>query len=279
MSLKRYRNLKGVSQAEVGAVIGRVDSRISMVEDGTATLGNDELTCVLDFLGVPDGERATVLELGARARKRLRRSASDPQPYTDTLPGSFQRLADMEADAVTICCYEPGVVPGLLQAPGYIRAVIDSCDGVFWESSQAEIENRFMFRRKRQITTLEADEPKKLEFVFTEEAIDCREDDAGIMREQLEHLLHLDKRHPSITMQVLRLADMRNPASSGGVTVLDFAGSAPDVAFASTSYGPSTYFDGVVDTANLLRAFKKTQELARDHEDTVEFIRRKLEEI
>ncbi|OKI39033.1 hypothetical protein A6A25_02255 [Saccharothrix sp. CB00851] len=278
LSLRRYRTLRSASQAEVAAITGVSDSRISKVEDGTATLTTDQLAQALDFLDVHGAERETVLELGARARKRLRRSAKDVQPYTDTLPGSFQRLADMEADATAICWYEPGVVPGLLQSPGYIRAVIASCDGVFWEPSEDEIESRYIFRRQRQITSLETDPPKKLEFVFTEVALDCGEGGADVQREQLEHLLYLAKQYPDITMQVLRSGGLSNPVPSAGVIVLDFDGTAPTVAFTPTVYGPSTYFDDASDTAKLLRAFRKLQVLARDHADTMKLIRRKLQE-
>ncbi|MDQ2582657.1 helix-turn-helix domain-containing protein [Saccharothrix yanglingensis] len=277
LSLKRHRSLKGASQAEVGAAIGRSDSRISKVEDGTATLDADELGRVLDFLDVPADERSTVLELGARARRRLPRGAAAAQPYTDTLPGSFQRLADLEADAVAIHCYEPGLVPGLLQAPGYTRSVVSSCDGVFWESSEVEVENRCLFRRQRQRTTLGASEPKRFEFVFTEDALAGA--DREVLREQLEHLLKLVEQRPDITVQVLRPGDIRNPAPNGGVTVLDFGGTAPSVAFTPTVYGPSTYFDDEADAAALLRAFRAVQGLARDHAASVDLIRRTLEEL
>ncbi|WP_268248733.1 Scr1 family TA system antitoxin-like transcriptional regulator [Saccharothrix coeruleofusca] len=63
----------------------------------------------------------------------------------------------------------------------------------------------------------------------------------------------------------------------GGLTVLDFGGTAPDVAFAPTTYGPSTYFDDKADTATLSRAFKKVQGLARDHEASLDLIRGKPE--
>ncbi|MFE2753012.1 helix-turn-helix domain-containing protein [Actinosynnema sp. NPDC059335] len=278
LSLKRYRGSRGASQAEVAASLGVSDSRISKVEDGTATLSTDQLARVLDFLDVHGAERATALELGARARKRLRRSAKDIPPYTDTLPGSFQRLADMEADATAIHCYQPGVVPGLLQAPGYIRSGMSAGDGVFWESSEAGVEGRYTFRRDRQVKILESNRPKKLEFVFTEDALDCFGANPEVRREQLEHLLRLTGQHPDLTVQVLRPGDLRNPVPSAGVIVLDFDGTAPSVAFTPTIYGPSSYFDEPVDTANLLRAFRKVQELARGHADTIELIRRRLQE-
>ncbi|ACU40502.1 helix-turn-helix domain-containing protein [Actinosynnema mirum] len=279
LSLKRFRVAKGVSQAELGRVIGQSDSRISKVEDGTGTLNADQLTAALDHLDVHGDDRRTVLELGARARKRLRRGANDQQPYTDTLPGSFQRLADMEADASAIHCYEPGVVPGLLQAPGYIRAVMRSGEGVFWKPSAAEIESRYLFRRNRQITTLEAERPKKLEFVFTENALDGYEGGEEVVREQLEHLLHLLKRHQNITVQLLRVGDLRNPVATGGIAVLDFDETAPRVAFATAAYGPSTYFDDKADTDPLVRAFQRLQELACDHAESVELIHKKLMEV
>lgn len=276
LSLRRYRTLRSASQAEVAAIVGVSDSRISKVEDGTATLTTEQLAQALDFLDVHGAERETVLELGARARKRLRRSAKDVQPYTDTLPGSFQRLADMEADATAIYCYDSGVIPGMLQSPAYIRAGMSSANGVFWEPSETEVETRYTFRRDRQARILESDEPKKLEFVFTEDAVECGGGSAETRREQLEHLLQLAEQHLDITMQVVRSGDLRNPVPSGGLIVLDFDGTAPNVAFAPTIYGPSTYFDDPVDTANLLRAFRKVQGLARGHADTIELIHRRL---
>ncbi|ANY07554.1 helix-turn-helix domain-containing protein [Pseudonocardia sp. HH130630-07] len=278
LALRRHRVLRSMSQAEVGALVEQSDSRISKVEDGTATLSPEQLATVLDHLGVHGTERTTILELGVRARKRQRRGERESHPYTDTLPGSFQRIADLEADAAAIFCYEPGVIPGTLQSPGYIRAVMQSCDGIFWTSSDSEIENRITFRRERQIKTLEAAAPKDLQFVFTDSALDLDGDDSGVLRDQLEHLLYLHRQYPNITMQVVRAGGLRNPAPNGGITVLDFGGSAPNVAFAPIVYGPSTYFDAEHDTAALLRAFRKVQELARDPTGTIELVRRKLQE-
>ncbi|MDQ3577700.1 MAG: helix-turn-helix domain-containing protein, partial [Actinomycetota bacterium] len=77
LSLKRHRVREGRSQLEVAAVIGRRDTRISKVEDGSATLSVEELDSVLDYLNVHGSDRDTLLELGAKARKRLRRSLKD----------------------------------------------------------------------------------------------------------------------------------------------------------------------------------------------------------
>jgi hypothetical protein len=213
------------------------------------------------------------------ARKRSWRTLRETQAYTDTLPGSFQRLADMEAEATSIFLYEPGIVPGPLQTPGYVRAIVQSGDGVFWETSEAVIESRIAFRRERQIKVIESRPSKDLQFVFTEDALTIGDDaEADMMREQCDHLLYLCRMYPRIRLQAVRSGWVRNPSPNGGIKVLDFGGVAPRVAFTPGAYGPSTYFDEDSDVAVLLRAFHRLQDLALDHRATVEFIRRKLQE-
>ncbi|MDQ3576477.1 MAG: DUF5753 domain-containing protein, partial [Actinomycetota bacterium] len=199
--------------------------------------------------------------------------------YTDTLPGSFQRLADMEADATSIFSYEPGVIPGPLQTPSYIRAVVSSCDGVFWEPSEEAVESRIAFRRERQIKVLESARPKDLQFVFTEDVITIGDDDidADLLREQCDHLLYLCRMNPGIRLQAIRSGWVRSPSPNGPIIVLDFADAAPTVAFTPGAYGPSTYFDDEGDVEVLVRAFRRLQELALDHRATVDLIRRKLQ--
>jgi hypothetical protein len=76
----------------------------------------------------------------------------------------------------------------------------------------------------------------------------------------------------------VKAGGVKNPAPNGGITVLDFGGSAPRVAFTPIVYGPSTYFDDENDTAALLRAFTRIQDLALDSAGTVELVRKKLQE-
>lgn len=71
-------------------------------------------------------------------------------------------------------------------------------DGVFWPRAAMETENRVAFRRQRQIKVLEARTPKRLEFVFTEDALDVNADDPILCREQLEHRLGNLSVHPAL---------------------------------------------------------------------------------
>lgn len=278
LALRRLREQAGMSQVDAGRHIGRSDSRISKVEEGMATLAPEELAQLLDFLGAGAEERDTLLALGVAARKRQPKDMGR-NTYTDTLPGSYQRIADMEDAAATINWYEPGVIPGPLQTPRYVRALMRAADGIWWQEFGPDADDRAAFRFARQKKLLEAPEPKQLNFVLTEEAFYDDGLHSDIMREQYDHLLKLLRTHPNLDVRVLKVCALDNPAAHGGITVFEFDGSAPPVGFAPVVYGPSTYFGEEEDTATLLRVFRRIQGLALSPKKSVELIRRKTKEV
>lgn len=269
LALKRLREDAGRSQQEAADAIRKVRSRVVQLESGTGTVRPDDLVKLLDFYKVGGSERETALALGAETRKRQKR-----RTYTDLLPGSFQRLADLEADAEAIFCYEVGVIPGLLQCSAYVSAIMQTGQGVFWGHSEQEVDSRTAFRLDRQSRVLGSEKPKDLQFVFTEDCITVIDQ---VMREQLEHLISLVDLHPNITIQVLQVGGLGNPAPNGGIEVLDFRGSAPRVGFAPVIFGPSTYFHEEADTSVLVRVFKKVQALALSPDRSMTLIRKNLE--
>lgn len=277
LALRRLREQAGLSQAEAAAAISRTHPRISKVEDGLGNLGQPELERLLDVYGAPAAERKTMLALAVEARKRQPRGSTSG-PYMDTLPGSFQRLADMEQDATAIYTYEPGVIPGYLQSGRYMRAVMRACDGIFWREFGPDGEDRVAFRQTRQAKILDIAGPKSLRFVCTEDALVDDGLHSDVMREQLQHLLALARKHPNIEIRVLSAGALDNPAPNGGLTVLDFGDSAPMVGFAHTVYGPSSYFSEDEDTAALLRAFRRIQGLALSPARSLRLIRGRLKE-
>ncbi|CAM4249085.1 DUF5753 domain-containing protein [Nocardiopsis rhodophaea] len=272
LTLRRLRERARRSQVQTGKAIGRTAARISQVETGVGSLSADDLNTLLDFFGVEGEERATVLSIGTEARRRSRRS-----PYTDTLPGSFQRLADLEIDAVEICSYETGVVPGLLQSPDYSRSVIRCGDGVWWEASEQEVEDRLAFRRKRQRQVLEAEDSKELSFAFTEDSLHHQVGGPSVMRGQVLHLLQLMEKLPNLSVQVIPIETRDNPLLGGGIIVLGFD-NAPRIACATSVFGPSTYHDSEEDTMSFMRAFRRSLELALSVDESRDLLVRKLKE-
>jgi hypothetical protein len=241
-------------------VINRSASRLSQVENGKGALGTEELVKLLDYFGVRGQERETILALGAAARRRSTRRG-----YVDNLPEPFQRLVELQAAARQINWYECGIVPGLVQSPDYIRAIMRVSNSIYWDSSEAETVERILFREEHQRRVLEIGEPKQIDIVFTEDSLDHVIGDASVMRGQLLHLLQLLERQ--VNIRIVPNGTANNPALGGGLVVLDFPQATP-VSFASVLHGPYTYYDQPEDIEPMQRIFTRVQELALSSEDT-----------
>ncbi|WP_223840047.1 helix-turn-helix domain-containing protein [Saccharopolyspora pogona] len=262
LMLRRFRDRAGKTQQQAAQAIGRNTARISQVETAKGSFSPEELNALLDFYGVNATERQTVLDLGVQARKRQRGPI-----YADQLPLAFERLADLQADAESIGFYEAGVVPGLAQSADYVRAVIESGDGVWWDSSEDEVEMRVAFRLEQQRRVLEAGDPKDVFLVLAEAAVDQPVGSISVLRGQILHLLQLGER-PNVMVQVLPNNVRNNPLLGGGLITLDFGGAAPQIAFVSVIYGSGIYHDQEEDTGPMFRAFERVQDLALDLEQT-----------
>lgn len=273
LTLKHCRERAGRSQLDAGRHIGHDDSRISKVEDGVANLAADKLERLVSFYQVTGDERETILALGAEARKRASR-----QPYTDVLPASFQRFADLEADATKVFTYESSVVPGLLQSPGYVNAVFDAAESVWWQPSEPIREQLTAFRFQRQRNTWQSHKPKNLHFVIGEAALTEIAGSAAVMREQLHHLVTIMDSRTDTTIQLLPFSVPNNPARGGGMKVLEFGLAVPRVGFVAVVHGPSTYYDEDERTAAMLRTFQRLTDLALSPANTRQAITRKIAE-
>ncbi|MDU0293922.1 helix-turn-helix transcriptional regulator [Saccharothrix longispora] len=262
LTLARLRNQACRSQGEAGAVIGRTAGRISQVENGKGGFGTEELTRLLDFYGASEQERETVLALGSAARRRAPRRG-----YVDNLPEPFQRLAELQAASARIRWYECGVIPGLVQSPEYVRALMALSNAIYWSDSEAETVERTEFRLEHQRRVLEAGTPKRIEVVFTEDALDNVIESESVMRGQVLHLLQLMERHPGLGIRVVPRGTPDNPALGGGLVVLDFP-RAPGVGFATVLHGAATYYDQAEDVEPMQRIFERVGQLALGREDT-----------
>lgn len=256
LALQGLRLRSDKSQQEAGAAIGKAHARISQVENGKGALKHDNLLTLLDLYGATVEERETVLAVGLEARRRRPRRA-----YTDALPDASRRLADLQASATEIRYYEFALIPGLLQAPDYVRALIQLGSGVWWESSSGEVETRVAFRLEQQRRVLAADSTKKLTFIFTEDALRNVVDGVSVMQGQILHVLQLIERHPGLSVQLLRSGTVGNPALGGSLIVLDFV-AAPRISYLPTLYGPATFYDQRADTDTMATAFERVRELA-----------------
>ncbi|GAB3877668.1 helix-turn-helix domain-containing protein [Kibdelosporangium lantanae] len=274
LTLRRLRERAEHTQQAAADAIGRVRSRIVELEEGKGTLNQTDLKALLNFYEVQPDTLKTVLALGVKARRRQRN-----RPYIDQLPDSYLRFADLEASASEIRVFESGLVPGLLQSPEYMQAVIREGDGIWWDQLEGEPDDRISFRQDRQTRTWDTSTSRVFHFVIAEEALRSNVGgDPAVMRAQLRHILTLLTERDNLTIQVLPQNTPSNPVRGGGFSLFLFGDRALPVGVAHVVFGPEQYFDDPVDTAALDRAFTRLRdELALDGTKSAIAIRSILE--
>ncbi|MFI9508549.1 helix-turn-helix domain-containing protein [Nocardia sp. NPDC052566] len=221
--LRRLRETCEISREDAGEAIRASHSKISRLELGRVGVRQRDLADLLTLYGVTDAEERAELA-------QLAREASTSGWWhrdNDWLPKWFDMYLGLEQAARLIRCYEPRVVPELLQTAEYARALLGLAHPT--ESEEA-IERRVALRMRRQhILTKPA--PPQLWVIVEESALRRPIGGSMVWRDQLDHLLRaIDE--PHITVQVL--ADhVGGPAlADGAFTMLRFAESdLPDIVY------------------------------------------------
>ncbi|RZS43348.1 helix-turn-helix protein [Herbihabitans rhizosphaerae] len=274
LTLRRLRDEAGKTQQAAADAVGKVRSRIIELEDGKATISQEDLAKLLDCYDVTGEERSTVLELGAQARHRQKRRV-----YVDHLPDAYQRFADLEASATEINWFETGIIPGLLQSPLYMKAILAECEGVWWEPSTQEGEDRLAFRIERQRRLLDPPDQRIVRIVVTEDALRANMGSTEAMREQLRHILALFKENRDLTVRVLPNDTYGNPVRGTGLWYFGFGDRATPVGYSPAVPGPAIYYDDEADTTAMSRAFYRVWELALSRVESRRFIERVEKEL
>ncbi|UNO43871.1 helix-turn-helix transcriptional regulator [Streptomyces sp. MST-110588] len=178
------REHAGMTQVEVGQIIGYTGSAVSAMETGAQPASDDMLLGLNDLL-----TKDTDILKAAIKYVRL-----------DKFPRQFKDFALIEAKALTLCSYETLVVDGLFQTEDYARALIGGGYPPPPEQRVAELVEARMARK-----ALFDREPTALIELILEESVLMRLfGTREIMRAQLLSLAQYAQR-PNVTIQVLPL--------------------------------------------------------------------------
>ena len=141
--LRRLREARGITREDAGYRIRASESKISRMELGRVGFKVRDVVDLLAMYGVDDeSARDTLVTLAQEAN-----APGWWHQYADVLPDWFQTYVGLEEAASVLRVYEVQFVPGLLQTPGYARAVIARG----WPGApDEEIERRVSMRITRQ---------------------------------------------------------------------------------------------------------------------------------
>jgi transcriptional regulator with XRE-family HTH domain len=210
--LRRLREEATLTGEEAAGQLKWSPSKVSRIETGRTAVTISDLRRMLDLYRVSGARGDRLIELGRTAQQRGWWDA-----YADTLSSGYSALIALESDAESERHYAAIMIPGLLQTERYAEVVTRSTMIMTPPGEITRIATARMTRQK----VLTRSKPLELVAVLDEAALRRQVGGAGIMRDQLLHLVELARR-PNVTIQVLPFSQGPHLAISGVFTLLQF---------------------------------------------------------
>ncbi|MEU4346940.1 helix-turn-helix transcriptional regulator [Streptomyces sp. NPDC023838] len=195
--LRRKREAAGMTQEQLGNCIFCAASLIGQIETARKVPTRD-ISERLDAALLTDGFFARLVGLVLRSQ----------------LPSWFQQYAEMEARAAYISSFQAQLVYGLLQTEDYARAVLCA-------RPEGDIDALVEARMERQ-RILDRETPPLVWAVMSEAVLHQEIGGHKVMREQLEHLLHLNTAREWVKMQILPFEVGAHAGLPGSFNLLRF---------------------------------------------------------
>jgi transcriptional regulator with XRE-family HTH domain len=187
--LRKLRNGAGLHLDEVAQALGCSTSKVSRLETGKGVPKASDVRQMIRLYGrTTDDEQETLLQLVRDSRAEgwwtTYTEGVQPERFFLDAPGRYPAL---ETDAVALRSFDFGTLHGLLQIPGYTRAVLSA---QLPHHSAQEIEQLVELRLRRQ-ERMYGDHPLHVTVVVDESVLFRVVGDPDVMAAQMRHLLDL----------------------------------------------------------------------------------------
>jgi hypothetical protein len=157
---------------------------VQRIEAGDVTISHTDLGALLRHLGVTD--ETIVSDLTEAARASRRRGWWDEPRWRDSLTPAMRELFQFEAGARAIRCFQPTLIPGILQTWDYARQVI-----AVWQDDDVRSdvrEARIEMRMRRRQDVLERPDPPDYRLLLDESVVAREIGGPRRLADQLKHL-------------------------------------------------------------------------------------------
>ncbi|MFI1177750.1 helix-turn-helix domain-containing protein [Streptomyces melanogenes] len=209
--IKVLRIRAGLTQRELGRLVGYTESQISSIERGVRVPQPDFLEKadkLLNAGGLLLAVKKSIEKAQAKARVRH--------------PGWFRDYAKAEAEAVSLHDYSTMAIPGLLQTEDYARAVFTNRRPLL---DDATIEKRVADRLARQQIFDRWPAPT-FSFVIEESVLQRPVGGRAVQQNQLRHLLRVGRLR-TVELQVMPTEREEHPGLGGPFILLTPKGRQP----------------------------------------------------
>ncbi|MFJ5811855.1 helix-turn-helix domain-containing protein [Streptomyces sp. NPDC093093] len=224
--LRQWREASDMPSGDVARAMGWSQARFSRVERGYYRVLRNEVFDLCAKIGVDDPEG--VAEVARVAEEPTGKGWWTSYANKVGISEQYLDFVELEAEAETIRVQHPKIIPGLLQAPGYVREMHSS-------ARSKDPESLIAIRLARQEVLSRA----KFHGLISESAFHARfESGPDLMKDQLRKLIDASNME-NVTIQILPLTAHPSYGANGATTILTFRHPWTPVASVDTSTGGS----------------------------------------
>ncbi|MGW1323336.1 helix-turn-helix domain-containing protein [Streptomyces antibioticus] len=265
--LRTLRTRAGLTSGEAARLVGWHQSKVSRIETGTSGAKPADVRLLLDAYGVTDPRLRELMLALAGADGGEGERDHWWHAYRGILPPAYRDFISLESQATAMRTLETTVVPGLLQTPGYARAVTRAAvEGV----DEAQLDRLVEVRLARQ-DVLHGSPPMELSAVLDEAVLRRQVGGCEVMAEQLHRLVEA-ARLPHVRLQVLPFAAGAHIGVTGPFVIFSFS-SASDLDVVVLDHMTSSlYLERKEDLEAYTEAFNALRAHALSPEDTLQHL-------
>jgi transcriptional regulator with XRE-family HTH domain len=211
VALRVLRNASGKEAKAVARSAVMSASKLSRIETGKISPSADDVDRILTAIGVSDDAKAEYMDA---ARAAATEATAWRLIQRAGLHKAQQRLRDVEAQLSLLRLFQPALVPGLLQTPEYMRAILSRYDDL----SEEAVRRTASARIDRQEVLY--DESKTLQFVITEPVLRWLIVPPTVMAGQLDRLVSAS-RLPSVDIRVVPIGGRKHDIPNHAFVIQD----------------------------------------------------------
>ncbi|KAA2264672.1 helix-turn-helix domain-containing protein [Solihabitans fulvus] len=261
--LRRLRDAAEKKLDEVAEHLECSEAKISRIETGKVPVLARDVRDMLELYGIDGEKRDSLLGLAKDAKRE-----GYWERFAEAAPRRFSTFFGLEAAAVEMLNYEPLIICGLLQTPGYARSMMLANINV----DPDQVEKRVQLRMERQKRLTDPDNPLRLHAIIDEAALNRQVGGRQVMQEQFEHLVRMAEL-PNVTIQFIDVDEGAYPGMGAPFVLLGFADPGdPDVVHLEQN-STALFLEAPADAERYRLLFDRMRKAAMGPNDTAEIVR------